>query len=327
MKRKALIALLVLEAAACIAFCFARISAPMVVSSSALPFVWAGTALRSLSLSGGAGNITAIVLYAVISLLPVFTLLLIRRKRKPHPEDALLVLLSVCLFGVLYLMINPGLITSFLGEIGGSEISQTILCTCVYSVLVGYLILRVLRLFFAGITEKLQKYLSVMLALLNALFVAVAFGGLFGDLLDSFALLRESNQGFEDQLGLSYGFLTLQYLAAALPYALDIAVAFSAMDLLVELKRARYSETAIARAHSLSRLCGKVLAVTVLSAMGFNLLQLLFARQIHNISFSLDIPLLSVAFVLAALLLARYIEENKRLKDDNDLFISGVHLP
>jgi hypothetical protein len=36
---------------------------------------------------------------------------------------------------------------------------------------------------------------------------------------------------------------------------------------------------------------------------------------------SLQIPVLSIAFVLATLLMARFIGENKQLKDDYDMFI------
>jgi hypothetical protein len=36
---------------------------------------------------------------------------------------------------------------------------------------------------------------------------------------------------------------------------------------------------------------------------------------------TVQIPVLTIAFVLAVLLLSRFIAENKRLKDDNDMFI------
>ena len=36
---------------------------------------------------------------------------------------------------------------------------------------------------------------------------------------------------------------------------------------------------------------------------------------------NLKIPVFSVAFMLAVLLLTRFVSENKQLKDDNDMFI------
>ena len=55
--------------------------------------------------------------------------------------------------------------------------------------------------------------------------------------------------------------------------------------------------------------------------MGFTLPQIVFAGSLLVIVGFLYLPLFSVAFVLAALLLARFLEENRQLKQDNDLFI------
>ena len=51
------------------------------------------------------------------------------------------------------------------------------------------------------------------------------------------------------------------------------------------------------------------------------LLQFAFMKTLLVVNGSVQIPILSMAFVLAALLLAQYIKENKQLKDDNDMFI------
>lgn len=221
---------------------------------AAFPFEQLGLGLRALSLSGGAGNAAALVLYGAVCLLPAGALLLIQRRRALCPEDALLPVLSAALFPVLYWMINPGLLGQFYGSAEGQPVAKAVLGIIVYSVLLGYVLLRMLRRFFTADLPGLQKCLA-------------------------------------------------------------------ALTLLREQAHARYSEAAVAAAGRLSSLCGCALAVSVLTNVAFNLLQLVFFRRLLSINAVAELPLLSAAFVLCVLLLSQYIRENKCLKDENDSFI------
>ena len=71
----------------------------------------------------------------------------------------------------------------------------------------------------------------------------------------------------------------------------------------------------------LSQRCAVSLSAAVLASVAFHLLQLAFMSRLHTTSFSLNIPLASLTLVIGTLLLAQYLREGKRLKDDNDLFI------
>ncbi len=322
MKPRTFLILLGMEAVLCVVLSMMQEAFSGVFTAAmAFPFEQIGILLRSLSLLRGIGNIAAIVIYTAISLIPAVAFLMLRKKRKLYLEDRLLILLSAALFVVLYVMINPGVISRLLGKASGLAVSKAILGGTVHSVLCGYLILRVLRLCFASGTEKLQQYMTVLLRLLNALFVYVIFGACFNDLLDSIAALRAGNTGNEHLLGVSYAFLVLQYAVDALPYVFNVLVVFAGIRLLGEIQADRYSNESVEAAGKLSHLCGAALAATVLTNIGFNLLQLLFARSLMIINSSLKIPILSVGFVLGALLLSRLLAENKQLKDDNDMFI------
>lgn len=108
MKRKNFLIFLGCEAAVCTAVSIALQS--QLLDAGALlsfPFKQIGMGLRALSLSGGVGNGAALAIYFILCLAPAALLLLIRRKRRLMGEDALPALLSVLLFPVLYLMINP----------------------------------------------------------------------------------------------------------------------------------------------------------------------------------------------------------------------------
>ena len=322
MRRKVLVGLLGAEALACVLFCILQTSFSGVFSAvMAFPFEQIGIGLRLLSLSSGAGNAAAIVIYFAASLLPIATLVVLRKKRKLCAEDGLLGLLSAVLFAVLYVMINPGVINTLTSGAAPQSVGKAILGGMVYSVLFGYFILRALRLFSNSETPMLVRYMSVMLGLLNALFVYSIFGAGFNGLLNSISELRAGNAGNEHLLGTSYVFLVLQFVVGALPDVFNILVVFTVLRLLEEMRADRYSAQTVTAAGRVSRLCSTALVTMIIANIGFNLLQLIFAKSILVIDSSVQIPVYSITFVLAALLLTRLVTENKQLKDDNDLFV------
>lgn len=83
----------------------------------------------------------------------------------------------------------------------------------------------------------------------------------------------------------------------------------------------QYSAETIAVAEQMSKQCVLVLVVTILSNIGLNLFQLLFTKSLMIHDSTVQIPISSIIFVLAVLLLTRFIATNKQLKEDNDMFI------
>ncbi len=320
-KRYPFAALLGLEALVLLLLCWAGYARQAWFSSAlAFPFEQLGAGLRILSLRGGVGNALALLVYAVLCLLPVAALFLLSRKRSLCGEDGMLVLLSVLLFVVMYYMVNPGLIPVPQGWIDGGS-CKGLFGGAVYALFFGYAVLRLLGRFVKADRSKLQAYLLLLLKFLAVVFVYLAFCACFQDFLTALAALREGNRGNEGALPLSYGFLFLRWLAAALPYVLDVAVILAALDLLEHMRTDRYSEAVAAAAQRLSRLCVVSLAITVVVTVALNLLQLLFLGSLYTLRVTVYLPLLSLAFVLGVLLLVQFIGENRQLKEDNDLFI------
>lgn len=306
---------LVLEAAICLMLCLFREHLPELFTTLiAFPLEQIGLALRQLSLSGSGGNVTAIILYLLICLSPL--LFLIRRKHTW--EDLLCILTSVYLFFSLYCMINPGLLCQWLNNPLGEEFERAFLGSMFYTFLLSYLLLRLLRHFRCADRQGLVHYLRILLCGLNILLIYLTFGSGFSGLLDSIHLLQESNQGNEHLLGVSYAFLALLYVIEHLPYILNVQIVFSVQKL---LSAERNSEKAIAAADHLSVLCIRALVITLLAHVGYQILQLFFMRKIMQSWVGVQLPLFSLLFVLAVLLMAQYIRENKELKEDNDLFI------
>jgi len=298
------------------------------------PFVQIGYGLRVLSLLGGAGNVLALVIYVVLSASPLIYLVWLWKKRELYGEDCLLVVLSILTFFTLYYMVNPGLIpgmADFLWSNGGA-FYKSLFSGTIYGIIFCYAVLRILRHLKGADKEALQSYLVILLRVLAVIFVYLSFGACIQNLVAEMENLRAGNtmlvEGWHPMLGLtysglglSYGFLVLRCLANMLPYLLDVAVTLAALDLLTAMKEDRYSEESIQASEKLSHLCVVSLSATVVVTALLNLLQLMFLGELHTVHINVYVPVLSVAFVLAVLLLNRLLGENKSLKEDNDLFI------
>ena len=321
MKQK-LSVLLVCEALACTVLClFAGLFADAFTSLFAFPFEQIGAGLRALSTSGTAGNIIAVCLYGTVSLLPAAYLVLRIRKGRAYAEDGLLALLSIVLFVVIYLMINPAYIARHFASAEILGASKAFLGATVYSIAAGYLILYALRIFKNSGTGSVYKYLKILLSAVCVVLIYGIFGtGLMG-LIDSFGQLTAGNTAPGQNLGPSYVFLILQYLVGVLPLFLEIVIVYSGIALLQALEKDPYSKAVTGSAQKIGRICRYAVAAIMLSQIGVNVLQLALGSLVRSSHYTLSIPLLSVVFVLAAMLLAHYFEQARRLKDDNDMFI------
>lgn len=322
MKRNLYLGLLAAEAAFCIAFAFVKVSfAGVFTTVMAFPFEQIGIALRVLSLSGVGGNAAAIALYTAVCISPVAVLLILRKRRKLFPEDGLLVLLSIVLFAVLYLMTNPGIIRSLTGGTAGLPVGKAILGGAAYSVLCGCFVLRLVRLFCQSGVARLARYMTILLGVAGAILVYMAFGSGLSGLMESVEALRSGNTGSEGGLWVSYLILVFGYLTDMIPYLLDVVVVLSALRLLDAMRIDRYSEESAAAAECMSRLCVNALSATVFLGIAYNATQLFLMNALRVVNVTVSIPVFSIVFVLAALLLTRFVAENKRLKDENDAFI------
>ena len=319
--KKKWIAVLSLEAAVCTAYVLLGQALPNFFGTAvAFPFQQIGLGLRTLSLSGSAGNVIAIVLYAVTCLIPEVFLVMKLHRKHLYREDSLLILLSLLLFPVLYLMINPHLQARYLGT-AMALMGNTMLGSAVYTVLLCYGILKLLRRFYSAREHRLMDYLKYLLLAMAAFLVLGVFGTGLDDVLKSITSVQEQNQGSESTLGTTYVFLWLGFLVDALPNLLCCGLILEACTLLMNMQEDPYREEVITEANALSRHCGLLLTVTALCNMGFNLLQFLFAKQLRVVDSTLQLPLTTLVLVIGLLLFAQFIHSHKQLKEENEGFI------
>ena len=159
MKERHLFTLLSVEAAACVLFCILQRSLSGLFSTLiAFPFEQIGAGLRVLSLSGAVGNVVAIILYMLLGLIPAGIWGFLHWRKKSESLDIMLLVISALLFVTLYYMINPGLLSTGVPGTGKWSLGSTF-----YSVLLGYLLIRILLHYKNAGTEKLQKGLWFLL--------------------------------------------------------------------------------------------------------------------------------------------------------------------
>ena len=283
-----------------------------VMGALALPFVAAGWCLRSLSLSGGAGNVISIILYGLICAVPLVFWWRSRRRT----EDALLVLLSGVLAVVLYYMVNPNLRQSIMQN----EVGDAVYAGAVWSTLMTW---GLLKLLYTGAWDRernVYRALRIFLLLCAASCLVDCFGTGTARIVHNLRL-RQAVNGSLDYTGLDMAFLVLTYLAAAVEKGLCAWVLYRGVGLLRELEEDPFGAGCVAAAERVSGSCRDCLTVMSLTALALNIAQILLTPLLQNISVSVSIPVLGMAVCFAMLAVTKLLVRGKELKDDNDLFV------
>lgn len=287
----------------------------------AFPFEQIGQMLRNLSLWSRLGNGVAMALWIGISLLPIVPVLKEQREKERYVEHGLLILLAVVLLAVLYWMTNPALLYSWLPKVSGVldmdvsgllAVVKVMLGVTVWSVAVCFIVFRLLRLFRNGEKEQLFVYLRRMLYGICTLFAGAIVLEVAGILIPGLQAVQRPADGL---------FTVLRFTVAALPYMMDILITLSVVKLLDALLKSSHASAVTEAAHRASGLCCLALAVVTASVVVLNLLQLACMKYLSDVNVTAKIPVMSLVFVLAALLFSRLIEENKKLTEENEMFI------
>ena len=269
------------------------------------PFEPLSGLLRKLSLTGGAGNALAWALFLALSLWPLVWLALRLLKKYAGPEDFVLPLLSGILLTAFYQMINPGELLKMFGPAAG--LGKPLLSMAAWTTLCCYLTLRLRRTALEGQPKALSRWLPGLTWVIAAAIAAQLFGA------EIPAFVRRWQEG-------NY-FALITWLAAAIPAVFSIRTARAAGVLLSALAHGQYCERAVEGAKALSEACGMALAVTAVTELLHNLMQVLGASVVGDVNLSLNLPVFQMVFLLAALLLSRLLVYGQQLQQDNDLFI------
>ena len=277
-----------------------------------LPFTLLGDGLRQLSLSGSFGNITAIVLYALLALFPLtYTL-----HKKWSKEDWLLLLCTALLFYVLYYMINPTLRPTVLQN----SVGDGILSGVIYSTLLGWAVIKLISRCDKMRSETLFHTLRLILIVCASLFLP-ALAVAFGSCRTEIATLQAANTAPHLDLTATFALVFLSFAVTALEYLLTAVLLLLAAKLVHELELDPYSPSCTLVAQRTAHWSRRSVLIVTISNIALQIVQLLSAGYVHHIAVHFRIPLLGIAVPFALLALSRLLCAARELKDDNNLFI------
>lgn len=314
MKRKKLIIILVCEVALLFILVLLTNRFPGSFSSMlAFPFEQIAIGLKSLSQTGRVGNGLAMALWIGISLLPLIPAFHYKQNKAAIKERITLFSLSCVLLLALYGMINPHVFCSFFPEAKSEYLAvvKAVMGVSVWSVIVLYVVLRLIRMFRSGDKVSLLSYMQLLLHILCLLFTAVTVISFGSGLTTS---IEASQKALDNLIDL------LRRAAVSVPYVLDIAIVMSTLNLF-DIVMTDNQNGIVNAAERLSKICCIALGITTALTAFMNILQFFLMRWLSNVATTVNIPIGSIVFVGIVLLLSRLLVENKRLHDDNSLFI------
>lgn len=246
---------------------------------------------------GEAWRLAVIILYVVICAIPLAGLGVIARRRKPYNEDWLLVLLSAVMFLLMYRALDDS-----------DYINCVLLQMGVLTVLLTWLVLRVLRYFNGSDNARLVKLSKAVIVLLGLLF-GFSLGWLAPSVViqlltaPSIALIADAVSVIAQNVIAIYGCCIALGLALALGPDGEL------------------TGEAVTEAERLYRYSAKALAAVMLISMAANLIKLVFIEFSPTNNVNVSLPLMPLFFCLAALIVSRFMAAHKQLRDDNDLFV------
>ena len=314
MKRKTLILILILEAALIAGLVYLSRQYPAWFSSVwSIPMEQIAGGLKVLSGTGAFGNGLALAILAGIALIPVIIALRYPRGRETLAERITLAVMAPVVLIVLWNMIHPG---NMRPEAAGADaflqVARAALSLIIWSVVILFVVLRLIRLFRAGKREQLLRYFRILLAVSCIAFTAELAVTLMN------AVPAPAADGSRSAQDIIAGIFRLA--AGVVPLVFDIVILIRVMDL-IRIAETEEQEGLAETAKKVSGVSCIALAVSTGLCALYHVVQLLLMPGLTDLNVTVDIPVVSIVFVAVILLFTRLLVENRQLREDNSLFI------
>ena len=270
--------------------------------------------LRQLSESGSVGNCAAWGIVLGVSVLPALGLFWQGRK----PADWLLLLAGLVIFWGLYYLVNPSLI--FPADLRDLQWQTTFWAMgalgCVASTVAVWALLRTLDTLEHSPGKLLPRLLWWTAVLYS--FLAAA-----GEVREVLAKMEAVQAGNTDPGRVLNSEVLLWILAALhlVPVNLGAWIIQLGSGLTSAMEDAPFAAETVALAGAAARRCALAARVSLLTAVGSNLLQLVWMPWAAEVHFTVYLPVGTLALCAAMLLLCRYFQRAKAVSDDNDSII------
>lgn len=250
-------------------------------------------------------------------LIPVAIALCILIKKKAKWEELLLLILSALMFWGIYIFINPTKITSMGGVIIGASVYKIEIVTTILSVIVSYLVIKLVKAFEKMKESGLVKALKVICVVaLMAIVVFVCYFG-FSSLLENMQKAVDNNRYINN----TYAILILRFMVEQLPNVCMFIIISHLINLAGFVRKGFINQDVLANVDKLSAICKKSIVIILVSITLINIIQIAVSGHISLANYNVTIPVFEILGIVVLLIITKVIAESNKIKEVNDLFI------
>lgn len=297
------------------------VSAENVFSLIILPYSILGDAIRYLSITSPVLNVVASIIYISVSLIPIgISYYLFRAHRFNCLKFTLLVVLSLFLFVTIYYFINPHLLYQYLNELYFTpnldidyKFVQSIILTGIayisYLIILIYLIVMIKQ----SQTYNAKRFFSILIDTLIFIYII------------SFVLV--DMKSFIDSMSMNTGVFAvniltfLQFIAKLIVKALTIILLNHLQKFALELSKEEIDSNILKITNKIYSISFVLIIITLLAQIIINGWQLLFLSEFTNLSFELELPILSIIIAVISFLFTKYFRKVNDLSEDHSMII------
>lgn len=266
-----------------------------------------GTLLRSLSLSGWAGNLAAWAVVCILSLWPVEVLLLRRERAR---RDLLLPLLAVLLLVACFLLVNPALVDPV------EPYLMALLWTAA-GVLLAWGVLTLMGRFTGARSLPLPLLFQAGAALFTALAGLWAVVRLWSQVENVFS----GNTGAPEAAAVTGTVLGVLTLVRLIPDFLGGWLLLQGAELGRQMEGDPFAPETVELCRTTAKNALWCVNVALAVSLGCDLIQLLLPGALLHLDVQLLLPLPTLLSAAGLLVLCRYMERSKAVYDDNQTII------
>lgn len=281
------------------------------------PFSTIGQLLRDLSLLQGIYNALAIIAYILISIVPLYFMGFLLWKKKTIKIDFIfLPILSIMLFGLLYVMINWNIIIEMLPSLlraNTGDILEQVVNIFKFGLAVTFDALILLYLFiryFIIKTTPIHLLIDAILIMLIFVILQSVFLIELSSLLNSLSINNYDN------------------VHLILTYLLNVASSVIVVILLIYFYKLSRQLSIIDMSEKLIEDTKKILKLSVISViiifaglLTTNIYQIIFSGSLQDIRFVLNIPIFELTITMVMMLISEYMIRTYEVHEENALTI------
>lgn len=284
------------------------------------PFSILGEALRNLSLNSGFGNILSILLFILISLIPIFILIrMIILKKAKILDYILLTVISVFTFLSIYGYINPHILFDRFDvhDIIDPSIEGYDLMVFIVNAFYVYILCLLIGIYLVLKMHKAKNIniVKVFSRVIDVLIVIYLFGIFFVN------IPAYINGLSEDLTSAVIGLQFIETLSSLAAYVFMILILFNLKSLIKFMGQNEFHEESLIYSKKLYKLSIISLIVILSMQILYNLYQVVFISSIPDVSASIYLPMDTLFLSVTFFFLGKYLTKVNELNEEHNLIV------